>query len=193
MIGALSQPISTSQVSSIPGGIVTSQFFGYQGNYITSSTIDPGKGYWVKVDQDGKLILSSSLTAAGEAGTIRIVSTAELPPAPPDKISNDKVIPTEFALGQNYPNPFNPTTSIAFDVPEASIVTLKIYNMLGQEVATLLDRQIYDGATSDEADFDASSLASGVYLYRLVAVSIDEDGKETGNTFTQVKKMVLVK
>jgi len=100
-------------------------------------------------------------------------------------------IPTEFALSQNYPNPFNPTTTIQFDLPEQSMVTLKIYNMLGQEVATLLNREEIAAGT-EELEFDASSLSSGVYLYRVVAESVNDDGA-VSQTYTQVKKMVLMK
>lgn len=98
--------------------------------------------------------------------------------------------PTEFAMHQNYPNPFNPTTTIAFDLVEPSIVTLKVYNMLGQEVATLLDNvEMEDG---DELEFDATSLSSGVYLYRIVAETIADEGNAS-QTFSTVKKMVLMK
>ncbi len=101
-------------------------------------------------------------------------------------------IPKVYALMQNYPNPFNPTTAIQFDLPQSSIVTLKIYNVLGQEVATLLDHQAFD-LGNQEVDFDASALASGVYLYRIVAQPVNDDGANTGSTFTQVKKMMLIK
>jgi hypothetical protein len=101
-------------------------------------------------------------------------------------------VPSAFALEQNYPNPFNPTTTIAFDVPDASIVTLKVYNLLGQEVATLLENEAIE--FGEEVEFDASALPSGVYLYRIVAETIvDEEIGGDSETFTQVKKMVLVK
>ncbi|HLA99970.1 MAG TPA: T9SS type A sorting domain-containing protein, partial [Bacteroidota bacterium] len=107
-------------------------------------------------------------------------------------LDEPEAVPTDFALYQNYPNPFNPTTTIEFDIPDASIVTLKIYNLLGQEVATLLDRESID--FGDAVEFDASSLPSGVYLYRIVAETIaDADAGIEASTFTQVKKMVLVK
>jgi hypothetical protein len=103
-----------------------------------------------------------------------------------------EAVPTAFALEQNYPNPFNPTTTIEFEVPDVSIVTLKIYNLLGQEVATLLDRETIE--FSETVEFDASSLPSGVYLYRIVAETIaDAEEGIASESFTHVKKMVLVK
>ena len=89
-------------------------------------------------------------------------------------------LPAKFALSQNYPNPFNPTTQINYSVPRNSFVTLKVYNVLGQEVATL-----YSGmqkAGNYIADFNASRLASGVYFYSLKAAN-----------FSSVKKMMLLK
>jgi hypothetical protein len=86
-------------------------------------------------------------------------------------------------LSQNYPNPFNPTTTIRFTISEDAFATLKIYNILGQEVATLANHEQFL-AGENEVTFDASSLASGVYYYRLIV----NDGQ-----LQQVKKMMLVK
>ena len=98
-----------------------------------------------------------------------------------------EAVPIAFALEQNYPNPFNPTTTIEFDLPEASIVTLKVYNLLGQEVATLFDREAIE--FGETVEFDASSLPSGVYLYRIVAETIaDVDAGIEAETFTQVRR-----
>ncbi len=99
-------------------------------------------------------------------------------------------VPDRYVLYQNYPNPFNPTTTISFSIPEDAFVTLKIYNMLGQEVATLLDHQaVLSGP--EEIEFNANAIASGVYFYRIVAESAGEDGVSTA--FTQVKKMLLIR
>ncbi|MBI5216166.1 MAG: T9SS type A sorting domain-containing protein [Ignavibacteriae bacterium] len=100
-------------------------------------------------------------------------------------------VPTAFALNQNYPNPFNPTTTISFELAEPAIVTVKVFNMLGQEVATVLDREeFFDGVYSET--FDASGLTSGVYFYQILT---DVTNEETGATqhFTQTKKMLLAK
>jgi hypothetical protein len=96
--------------------------------------------------------------------------------------------PQPYKLAQNFPNPFNPTTTINFTLSQSSIVTLKVYNILGQEVATLLDHtQLEDGEQT--VDFVANNLASGVYFYKIVAQGIDQNGA----VFTQVKRMLLMK
>ena len=89
-------------------------------------------------------------------------------------------VPVAFELGQNYPNPFNPSTTIKFSIPEAGLVTLRVFNLLGQEVVTLLNGEKTAGVY--EASFDASALSSGVYFYTLEA-----------KNFSSTKKMVLLK
>lgn len=88
--------------------------------------------------------------------------------------------PSEFALNQNYPNPFNPSTVITFSLAKESNVTLNVYNIIGQKVATLVNKRM--GSGNYEYKFDASNLGSGVYIYRL----------ETDN-FSVAKKMMLIK
>jgi hypothetical protein len=99
--------------------------------------------------------------------------------------------PSLFELAQNYPNPFNPITVIEFSLPDPSSVTLIIYNVLGQQVATLIDHENMQEGTQ-VAQFDGQQLASGVYFYKLVANGLNENGAQI-NTFQSVKKMVLVK
>ena len=83
-------------------------------------------------------------------------------------VANEQtVVPNAFALEQNYPNPFNPSTKINYSVPNSGFVTLKVYNTLGQEVATLFSGQLQTGKYT--ATFDGSKLASGVYIYTLNA------------------------
>jgi hypothetical protein len=101
--------------------------------------------------------------------------------------------PEVFGLNQNYPNPFNPTTTISFTLSQESFVTLKVYNILGQEVATLLNYQQMDDG-DQEVDFDANRLPSGVYFYRLIAESVpDPEAGSLTKKFTAVRKMLLVK
>jgi len=95
-------------------------------------------------------------------------------------------LPKEFALQQNFPNPFNPTTTISYDLPKAAFVSLKVYDVLGREVATLADG--LQAASSYKVQFNGSRLSSGVYFYHLTARS--QDGS---TNFTSVKKLVLMK
>lgn len=306
LIGGISYPASVSSI--VPAGtIIKSSVFGYRGSYQIVDTIEPGRGYWIKVSQAGKLLLSASpasdngyaklstlssvlanlsrfnaltiMDSAGRSQTLYFGSTTDdgssldrfelPPPAPPGtydvrfasqrmvetypvtmnkpedfliaisgasypltiswqlaahrrekfvltdasagrafgsillnenggvKVSDPKVttlmlrvqsqsqIPTEFALRQNYPNPFNPVAVIEFDLPEDAEVSLKVYNLVGQEVATLKDNEKYDAGTH-QVEFNAADFASGVYFYRILAQS-------GGKTFTDVKKMILIK
>jgi hypothetical protein len=90
------------------------------------------------------------------------------------------LIPREFNLYQNYPNPFNPTTTISFNLPKASNVILKVFNILGEEVATLVSKRLPAGSHSYQWS-NTEGIASGVYLYRLEA-----DG------FVRTRKMILL-
>ncbi|WP_297840672.1 family 10 glycosylhydrolase [Ignavibacterium sp.] len=99
-----------------------------------------------------------------------------------DEKENDVTQPTEFVLEQNYPNPFNPVTKIRFVIPNEvrNLTTLKIYDLLGKEVATLVNEEKQAGLY--EVDFDGSNLTSGVYFYQL----------QTGSS-VQTKKMILLR
>jgi hypothetical protein len=90
------------------------------------------------------------------------------------------VVPKSYALHQNYPNPFNPATSIQYSIPKAEFVTLKIYDILGKEVKTLVHEYLQPGTY--RVTFDALTMASGVYLYKV-----------TAGPFTDVKRMMLVR
>jgi len=94
--------------------------------------------------------------------------------------NNAKTYPNQFSLSQNYPNPFNPSTTIEFSLPKSEFVNLRIYNILGEEVATLVSDKLQVG--NHTYQFDGSNLASGVYLYRIEA-----------GEFQQVRKMILLR
>jgi hypothetical protein len=98
--------------------------------------------------------------------------------------SNEEQIdkPLEYSLEQNYPNPFNPTTNISFTLPKADKVTLEVFNLLGQKVATLINNESLT-AGSHSQTFDASNLSSGLYFYRI----------NVGSSYISSKKMMLIK
>ncbi len=95
-------------------------------------------------------------------------------------IKNTDKIPMGFELRQNYPNPFNPTTIINYSIPRSSMVTIKVYDVLGREVSTLVNEQKMPG--NYKVTFNAGNLASGVYFYQLRA-----------SDYTAIKKMLLLK
>lgn len=115
-----------------------------------------------QIDLDGTVHYSAAIT-------VDLTTAVEEPP-----------LPTVFSLHQNYPNPFNPSTTIRYDLPVAAHVTLKLYDIVGREAQVLVDGIQEPGYKS--VQFDARSLASGVYLYRLQA-----------GTFVEIRKMVVIK
>ncbi len=87
---------------------------------------------------------------------------------------------SDFYLAQNYPNPFNPTTTIQYSIPQRSNVTLKVYDVLGSEIATLVNEEKERGVYT--VNFNASNMASGMYIYRI-----------TAGSFVETKKMILLR
>ena len=96
-------------------------------------------------------------------------------------IQDDFSIPASFSLSQNYPNPFNPTTIIQYSISSRQFVSLKVYDLLGREVATLVNEE--KPAGNYEVEFDGTDFPSGIYFYHL---SID-------NRYNETRKMVLLK
>jgi len=293
MIGSISVPVATSAVTVNPLGIISSGFYGYSGGYNITSSIEPGKGYWINATESGTLTLNAastspkqvtghvealaqlnSLTISDATGNTQVLyfgATSQkmdlnyyaMPPsAPPEafdvRFASNRLVelhpaavtsrseyrinlqsvktpikiswsiqnpaanyslassegrllagkglkgkgsvnvytagmggltlsaepretPIRYALHQNYPNPFNPTTEITFDIPVSSPVTLKVFNILGQEVRTLLNNETLD-AGQHTLQFNASELGSGIYFYNMQA-----------DKYTSVKKMILLK
>jgi hypothetical protein len=121
---------------------------------------DPtGMGIYLPASVNGGAVVVASPTAIDERGNL---------------------IPENFGLAQNYPNPFNPTTTIEFSLPSAGLVQLQVFNVLGQNIATLIERPLSAG--THRVEFDASAQPSGIYFYRL-----------THPAGSQTEKMVLLK
>lgn len=302
LIGSIMAQVPTQEIIQQPGGNVASLYYGYKQGYYSADTITPGRAYWVKISQNGTLIMSAthsmqpktivrsaanilsnfnSVTISDRQGNSQTLYLGnadkcelpaqffELPPPLPDnmfdirfasqrmvelypgnvdelrsypirihsavyplmirwntftgtkekiildapaggraELTNDgsmiiadsnitsltltvqsnKPLPKTFSLSQNYPNPFNPVTKIRYELPEQSRVTLKIFNILGEEVKTLVD-EVQDGGYKS-VEFDAGKIPSGVYFYKLQARQTP--GVQSGN-FVDIKKMVLMK
>ncbi len=141
-------------------------------------TQNPTGSFWINYDPSrfpGHFNLKFQLGMDGHVcwtvpQTLIVTGVAEQP----------QPLPTVYALDQNYPNPFNPSTTITFELPKASHVTLSVYDILGREVSVLLNERRDAGV--HEVKFDGSNLASGVYLYRLMAAD-----------FVQTRKLIVLK
>ncbi|MBI5476172.1 MAG: T9SS type A sorting domain-containing protein [Ignavibacteriales bacterium] len=295
LIGAISKTISLDSVTPV-GTTLSSMFFAYDQSYTNADSLRPGKAYWIKADQAGRIefigrgLASKSVSAMetlkdlnklfitdseGKTQTLYFgnsstsvnnsVSMFEMPPLPPAgsfdvrfasnrfaeidgsvlpiqissakypvmiswelksgskgnilkvdgreismnsgesfrienpdsklaiKLSIGNQIPKEFVLEQNYPNPFNPVTKISFALPQASVVTLKVFNLLGQEVASLLD-QVSMEAGYRNVEFNSQNLPSGIYIYKInVEIATSPDNLTNVKSFTGVRKMTLLK
>ncbi|HAX49576.1 MAG TPA: hypothetical protein DCX92_11385 [Bacteroidetes bacterium] len=129
---------------------------------------------WQDKRLDGGGIYAQNIKFDGTFGPLTGITT----------ISNNT--PGKFELRQNYPNPFNPVTKIRYSITSASIVKLTVYDILGNKVSEVVNAS--QNAGTYEAGFDASMLASGTYFYR-----INTEGYGSGNSFTETKKMILIK
>lgn len=177
--------------------ILSTTFLPAQNNKVTWSSFNMGFGETAAASSNFKV---KSVAGQVFVGTTRHENTQVISGFLADTLLRSKPVgidqieelPTRFLLEQNYPNPFNPFTIINYHLPAgqaglpiANWVTLKVYNILGQEVATLVDEK--KAAGKYEVQFDGSHLSSGVYFYRLTA------GERSDKNFISTKKLLLVK
>jgi len=129
--------------------------------------------YTIRPSNFGQYNFISVVAHPGETNVILNLTLTDI-------TTDDNLVPSEYSLSQNYPNPFNPSTSIQYALSDKQFVQLKVYNLLGNEVATLVNDEKAAGNYS--VDFNASTLSSGVYFYKLQAGS-----------FVETRKMILLK
>ncbi len=160
------------------------------GNVVGSTVADPAGAYVFEGLGNGNYMLSvnsiffadkevDGIAIGDEANTIEV--TVSLTPDGVTSVKGGTESPESFTLSQNYPNPFNPSTVIRFSLSESASVTLKVYNVIGQQVAVLVNGE-FRNAGNHEVSFDASKLSNGVYIYRLETAGL-----------TLTKKMTLLK
>ena len=154
----------------------------------TSFLLETRSSQSVTASSKDFLIGRFSVTTGAQAITVSRMSVNKSETGEKAPLS---AIPAEYALQANFPNPFNPTTVIRYELPEPSTVKLSVYNILGQEIDTLINKEVGAGYQSVEWNTDNNNgmaLPSGVYIYRMNATSLT-----TGKEFNQVRKMVLMK
>ncbi len=156
-------------------------FTNAEGNYSING-LTPGS-YSVFVDKPGfnetsSANVSVAYNLSNPVNATNVNFTIDSPTSV--AVGQSTVMPTNYALDQNFPNPFNPSTTISYSLPQSGAVTLKVYNIVGQEVATLING--FQNAGRYAVNFNAANFSSGVYFYRLQA-----------GVFNTVKKMMLIK
>ena len=134
-------------------------------------------GLW-RNDQGAYIVLQDGTERPAMQWLKTYLDTVQLPIVSVEVANTNK--PMQYELHQNYPNPFNPITRITYSIPQSSYITLKVYNLLGQEVTTLFEG--VQQAGNHIVNFDATGLTSGIYFYRLQA-----------NGYVETKKLVLMK
>ncbi|MEW6651909.1 MAG: putative Ig domain-containing protein [Bacteroidota bacterium] len=159
------------------GDVVT---FRIDGDSPSGSTLSSSGAFnWITSASHANRIYMFMVTASdGTLSETKVVTITVRPTVV--SVEDEAVIPTKFNLAQNYPNPFNPSTKIKYNLPKESNVVLKVYNVMGEEIATLVNGNKPAGVYS--VKFDASGLASGFYIYRIQT-----------NEFTKTMKMLLAK
>ena len=146
---------------------------------IDTVAISSYRDWMASAEYEGSFYVLGGLGTEGSGNAVDIVERI-IPYGTVNVEDEPEAIPNVYKLNQNYPNPFNPSTIINFQVPEESFVTLKIYDILGSEVKTLVNENKLVG--SYNIHFDATGLASGIYFYKLNV-----------NRFSETKKMILMK
>ena len=151
-----------------------------KGTEIGDTSIDIATIYFTKIKPDGEINIQPTMMQFFSPGSATLWSVGTWNDEILTSVNQSEKSPAKFELKQNYPNPFNPSTTIKYQIPKAGMVSIKVYNILGQEVSTLVNGMKNSG--SYEVNFNANNLASGTYIYRLQAGS-----------FVQTKKMLLLK
>jgi hypothetical protein len=141
---------------------------------VSASGASPHSYSWIDREAQNEMDYEYTLVLVNLDGSQQTLGTVNATPA------FDAYAVNEYALHQNYPNPFNPTTTITLDLAEAGFATLKVFNLLGQQVSTLVNQYLPRG--SHVALFDGARLQSGVYIYKLDV-----------NEFSAHRKMILMK
>ncbi len=175
LIAALSEGVAASSIATVPGGLSSSAVFGYDGGFYREDTLRPGRAYWIRLEEPGKLVLDTSPMAA-VATRIRIRPEDIEPPSPPGSpVAGPPAVPASASLSRNYPNPFNPVTTVRFQLPSDGDVRLEIFTALGERAAVLVDG--FQEAGYHSVEWNAAAFPSGTYYLRMIAGDYHATGR----------------
>lgn len=191
MAAASQEGVAVYAVSVSTGEVTGYDVTEADGSY-SIDDLSPGT-YTIVVDKEGVTGSSTpSVTVDETNGFVASGVGVGISEDPPLSVEDGKNIPHSFALRQNYPNPFNPSTEIGFDVAQISNVSIKVYNLIGQEIAELRDGIMQPGsyvARWDGRDYRGTPASSGIYFVKYVATPLSEERA----VFIQIRKMTLLK
>jgi len=196
MIGSVIDSTDFTDPNDTPNGSVLLPAYSYDtdlNDYVATDSLFPSAGYWIAVLQEcdltvGEGALLAATKPVSQTDTEGFFDKFGLQPPPPPAINWQKEeiaeIPQHYALRQNYPNPCNPTTMIEFDVPEDRHVEIAIFNLRGEVISELINRDMSAGSYKmlwNGRDHSGKSVSSGLYFYRM-----------TAGDFTATKKLIFV-
>ncbi|MDY0082927.1 MAG: T9SS type A sorting domain-containing protein, partial [Ignavibacteriaceae bacterium] len=164
-------------------------------NYpLTAYVKIPDNWQFVRVQQDTNTdTLTTMITDSGRVALIKVTpdkGLLSISPVTSTDINNEDILLNDFILYQNYPNPFNPSTNISYSLGSRQFVSLKIYDMLGKEVAVLVNEYQDEGLHTMEFNVDNLNLSSGIYLYRLQSGGTSSGA---GINFSETRKMIYLR
>lgn len=175
----------------MPGGAVLQALRLRRDDRYTSNIYNRTISYAFLTKSGAMLEVSARDTTAPNSGIIQVDAITWRLPTGIVNVRNEDQIPSRYSLSQNYPNPFNPSTTIEYHLPTASHVLLRVYDVLGRGVATLVNENKSAGVYT--VSFDASELAGGVYFYRLQVTPWRDGALALTGNYVQTRQMVLLK
>ena len=189
----LFRSMACKEVDSIDYGLSplrvgTNNTFLYQA-YLGRVQVLEGNTFEVFVD-DSAIQVGTTAPLKGDVNRTWYDGVSYAKVEPITSVSENLELPVKFNLDQNYPNPFNPTTTITYSLPKTGFVDLKVYNLLGQEVATLVNKEAQAG--THQVSWNAHNMSSGVYLYK-ISVSSNSESRTRTPWAQKIKKMLLLK
>ena len=186
MAETIEQAVTVYAVSTATNQIVGYDVSEGDGSYSIENL--PAGTYSIVIDKEGLTGVSEPIITVDETNNYEVADATVSVVSDPTLVEEQAVsVPAVFKLYQNYPNPFNPSTQIRFDLPKSSSVVLKVFNLIGQEVEVLVNKDLAAGTHT--VKWNAQTAGTGIYFFKIIATPADGSGAR----FTEVRKMIYLK